>query len=380
MYIPTNNVNNTDKTFINAGYDNDLAFKHGLVETLKCNFTDLMLYFDDLVLPAVNNLVRRPPSSLHINPKQILLNNGINKMHFSSSKDQKKILDNVRVALSCAYVMIYEKRMVEKLGEKDFNLKYDELHDEKSFLQKYSTEKRFCEVFPCQYSSCLSPSDKKDLTYMCSFTKYLRLALELLPGYRNKGLAIQIAGRLEGSKEIYVFGSGQRDTSTRREIIYHIESSTPFPTTTKEGTDNMTNKAVVPRTKKTSTKKVVNNENTQPSQQCVMNKRTRSDSIGSSCCNSDSESITDCSNASKGSKTKTTKKPVLKRQNSLYLDDFDFMACPEPVYDHAPLPVDQDFLALADSVTFNFDDLPDSFFEEVLSHVPDFNSWDMKAM
>ncbi len=143
----------------------------------------------------------------------------------------------------------------------------------------------------------------------------------------------------------------------------------------------MINKVVVPRTKKTSTKKVVNNENTQPpSQQCVMNKRTRSDSISSSCCNSDSESITDCSNVSKGSKTKTTKKPVLKRQNSLYLDDFDFMTSTEPVYDPAPLPVDQDFLALADSVTFNFDDLPESFFEEVLSHVPDFNSWDMKAM
>jgi hypothetical protein len=344
MFIPQQVPSSSSSLSIICGQD-ESVFKTHVVNTIQSNFTDLMLYLDDLLLPAVDNVLRRPPHSLHINPKQILLNNGINKLHFDNSKEQKKILDTVRIALGCCYVLLHEKRMKEKLGHLEFTRQYE--MSEEVFLMKYQQDRKFREVFylPQNSVSQLSTMDKKDLKYMIQFCKYIRLALELLPGYRNKGLAIQIAGRLEGSKEVYVFGSGQRDTSTRREVIYHMESGTSFPIKgSKES--NETEKV----TKRKSSKSAI--VATKENDHNANNKRTRSPSVSSE----SSDGADSCRH--------TSKVPTFEHDKSLFLDDFGLasqaVCCPSV----SSVPLDFEHV---DSVTFNFDDIDFSSFDDVLN-------------
>ncbi len=198
---------------------------HPIIDRLRGLFTDLF-DFEQLVLPSLWRLISRPPVDLKINTKHILTQNGIDKGSFVT-KEHKKLQDTVRIVLCCAYVLLYETRLLgcgissDCSGIGDNN----DATTQQNFLEKYLNDPKFQSVYHEHI-----PSDRRDVPYMVSFWKYLKLSLELLPGQRNKGLAIQIAGRLEGSNEIYVLGSGQRDAATRREIIYHTESGTPFPT------------------------------------------------------------------------------------------------------------------------------------------------------
>jgi hypothetical protein len=65
---------------------------------------------------------------------------------------------------------------------------------------------------------------------MLTFCKYLNLAIQLMPAGRSKGLAIQVAGRLDGSGQHYILGSGQKDSVTRREALYHLATGQPYQT------------------------------------------------------------------------------------------------------------------------------------------------------
>lgn len=192
-----------------------------IINRLRASFTDLFDFQELLSIP-LQNLILRPPTDLKINTKHILSQNGINKANFVT-KDQKKVMETMRIVMCCAYVLIHEERLNKVNQHNNHTNCQQEQYEE--FLNQYLEDPRFQNAYNPQL-----PLDRKDVPYMFAFRKYVRLALELLPSRRNKGLAIQIASRLDGSNEIYVLGSGQRDSATRREVIYHTESGVPFPT------------------------------------------------------------------------------------------------------------------------------------------------------
>jgi hypothetical protein len=370
MFIPQQpRNNNLSMSYMMECGQDESVFKNHVVNTIQSNFTDLMLHVDNLLLPAVDNVLRRPPHSLHINPKQLLLSNGINKMHFSESKEQKKILDTVRIALGCCYVLLHEQRLYEKLGHQEFSRQYE--LSEEMFLAKYQQDIKFREVFRYSPNSGqISNLDRKDLKYMTQFCKYTRLVLELLPGYRNKGLAIQIAGRLEGSKEVYVFGSGQRDTATRREVIYHMESGTPFPV--KGMKENGDARKVNSRRSKTST-------DTVKEMDCHVTNNKRSRSLSFEFESDPSLDNNDCSSIGDDSCRQPSKIAApgsgFDQGAALYLDDYGLaVQCPPvstqtttAVVPEMAMAVDFDFDHLDDMMMFNIDDIDLSSLDDILN-------------
>jgi hypothetical protein len=189
---------------------------------LRSIFIDV-LEFDQYAVPALVDLVKRQPRDLRIYPNHIMMQNGINKLRLGShSKEQKKLLENLRTILCCAYVLLYAQRQ-QDVTQQEYLAFFDKCLVDSMFLSSYNDH---------------SPTDRRDVPHLLNYYKYLKLAIELLPPSRNKGLAIQIASRLDGSGQVYILGSGQKDAATRREAIYHLatghayQSSVPNKTST----------------------------------------------------------------------------------------------------------------------------------------------------
>lgn len=184
-----------------------------IIERLRQNSCDISEDdFNKYALPALNNLMKSPPKDLRINPTSILLKHGINKLHFNEKdRQQKKLLESLRLILGCAYVLLHKERVGWKHTA-------SEVTDENEFLSVCLVDEEFRSAFNDQ-----NVNDTRDVPYMFMFWKYLMLVIQLLPEERTKTLAIQIAGRLEGSNKVYILGTSQSNAVHRRVRIYHLE-------------------------------------------------------------------------------------------------------------------------------------------------------------
>jgi hypothetical protein len=185
----------------------NLKAQYPIIGVLSSIFLEV-LEFDEHALPALVNLLERQPRDLRIDPNHILVQNGINKLRFGNQKAQKRLLENLRMILCCAHVLLYEKQsQLHEVSQEEYLAFFDKCLLDPRFLAGYND---------------YNPTDRRDVPFLLNYYKYLKLAIELLPPVRNKGLAIQIAGRLDGSGQVYILGSGQKDAATRREAIYHL--------------------------------------------------------------------------------------------------------------------------------------------------------------
>jgi hypothetical protein len=186
----------------------NLKAQYPIIGVLSSIFLEV-LEFDEHALPALVNLLERQPKDLRIDPNHILVQNGINKLRFGNQKAQKRLLENLRMILCCAHVLLHEKKQsqLHEVSQEEYLAFFDKCLLDPRFVAGYNDN---------------NPNDRRDVPFLLNYYKYLKLAIELLPPVRNKGLAIQIAGRLDGSGQVYILGSGQKDSATRREAIYHL--------------------------------------------------------------------------------------------------------------------------------------------------------------
>ncbi len=165
-----------------------------IIYALRIAFADF-IFFDVLAVPLLQRIFENPCKAFQV--KSVLEDLDVDRDYFDETYG-KKDMDSLRTVIVCGYVMIFN------LADQSLSCKW--------------SQQKFLEYYPE-----LSKFDKED-PYLLSFHSFLLLAMKLIPAKRNKGLLIQVASRLEGSKEIYVLGSGQKDAVSRREAIYYRES------------------------------------------------------------------------------------------------------------------------------------------------------------
>jgi hypothetical protein len=67
--------------------------------------------------------------------------------------------------------------------------------------------------------------EEDELNYLLKFRNYLRLSLIIIPARLNKQMLLKIAARLEGSRQEYITGGGQKPGVTRRVEVYEQEGN-----------------------------------------------------------------------------------------------------------------------------------------------------------
>ena len=76
-----------------------------------------------------------------------------------------------------------------------------------------------------QYPNFVTESlDHVELYLLLTYWKYMRVAISLIPSRSNKKLLTGICALLEGAGRKYIFGSGQKQATTHRVIVYDQES------------------------------------------------------------------------------------------------------------------------------------------------------------
>ena len=73
------------------------------------------------------------------------------------------------------------------------------------------------------YPEFIDVKDKQELLYLLAFRNIVRVALLIIPPLGNKQLLLNIGGRLEGSGNEYITGTGQKQCVSRRVAIYEQE-------------------------------------------------------------------------------------------------------------------------------------------------------------
>ena len=76
-----------------------------------------------------------------------------------------------------------------------------------------------------RYPDFVEVKERQELQYLLAFRNIIRIALLVIPPLSNKQLLLNIGGRLEGSGNEYITGTGQKICVTRRVIIYEQEGS-----------------------------------------------------------------------------------------------------------------------------------------------------------
>ena len=74
-----------------------------------------------------------------------------------------------------------------------------------------------------QYPEFIEVEGPRELQYLLAFRNIVRVALLVIPPLSNKQLLLNIGGRLEGSGNEYITGTGQKICVTRRVAIYEQE-------------------------------------------------------------------------------------------------------------------------------------------------------------
>ncbi len=188
-----------------------------IITQLQTCFPDISCDdFNSIALPALKNLIEKPPQDLRINPNSILLQHGINRMHFDDKDQyQKKLLTNLRLLFCCAYVLLYQQKVGWKNQRGNDSCS---TWTRSMFLKACLCHDTFQKVY--NQNSLL---DVQDVPHMYHYWRYLCIVMQLLRGDRIKTLAIQIAGRLDGTNRSYSFGTSQSNAVNRRVCIFNME-------------------------------------------------------------------------------------------------------------------------------------------------------------
>ena len=124
-------------------------------------------------------------------------------MEASTTKEEKRLQFTVEVIVKAA-IVLYQSKLPEYI--------FDNLTTVEELLIEYP-------------SFMSSDIDSIELRHLLTFRNMMKIALELIPGHRNKRLLLDICSILEGSKRTYSTGGTQSLATTRRIKIYEQESN-----------------------------------------------------------------------------------------------------------------------------------------------------------
>mmetsp|Transcript_17972 Transcript_17972/g.19486 ORF Transcript_17972/g.19486 Transcript_17972/m.19486 type:complete len:369 (+) Transcript_17972:56-1162(+) len=189
------------------------------------------LFYDvksfDLIAPSVKMLIH-DSTKLEIDPLFILMLEERYLSHqpfvqalfqtsltsFTMSKEQKQLLQKLKVILTTTVVYLYSFHSFIK------GYLYQSIDELLSQYPHFKTQLQ--QQYP-------KPDERiKELQYLLYFRNYMIIALMLIPAKSNKTFLLKVVERLEGSGKEYITGTGQKPTVNRRMDIFHQESHTPF--------------------------------------------------------------------------------------------------------------------------------------------------------
>lgn len=171
-----------------------------IYEKVRNAFVDFGL-FDQIVSKQLKQLIS-DADQIEIDAKSL---RKLTEKYFDvesfKSEQQKVILQQIHLILRTAYVVILSyHENVKPLMWSDVN----------TLLEHYP-----------QFQG----QDEDELKYLLIFRNYLRVALIIIPARLNKQLLLKIAAKLEGSRNEYITGGGQKPCVTRRVEIYEQEGN-----------------------------------------------------------------------------------------------------------------------------------------------------------
>lgn len=171
-----------------------------IFEKVKLAFVDFPL-FDQIVGKQLKQLIS-DTNTIDIDAKSL---RKLTEKYFDidsfKTEQQKLILQQIHLILRTAYVVV--------LSYQD-NVKPLLWNDINKLLENYP-----------QFQG----QDEDELKYLLTFRNYLRVSLLIIPARLNKQLLLKIAAKLEGSRNEYITGGGQKPCVTRRVEIYEQEGN-----------------------------------------------------------------------------------------------------------------------------------------------------------
>lgn len=171
-----------------------------IFEKVRTAFSDFAL-FEQIVGKQLKQLIS-DANNIEIDAKSL---RKLTEKYFDvdsfKTEQQKLILQQIHLVLRTAYVVI---------------LSYHE--NVKPLL--WNDVNKLLENYP-QFQG----QDEDELKYLLTFRNYLRVSLLIIPARLNKQLLLKIAAKLEGSRNEYITGGGQKPCVTRRVEIYEQEGN-----------------------------------------------------------------------------------------------------------------------------------------------------------
>jgi hypothetical protein len=180
--------------------------KEDIFVFIKKAFSDFV-YFDELVADPVKRLINESSKHhLDFNFTKTLLERYVAVDKYLS-KDQKDILEKIRIILFATAVHLYSlSSSADVLIFNSIDQLVKEYPDLTSDLDPVTREE-----------------DKTELDFLLTFRNYMMCALKLITAKGNKLFLLRVIERLEGSNNEYITGTGQKPSVSRRVGIYHKE-------------------------------------------------------------------------------------------------------------------------------------------------------------
>eukprot|EP01034_Spumella_vulgaris_P030026 gene30026-37173_t len=166
---------------------------------LKRSFSDFAL-FDSLVAVKLRQALI-DSNSIEINEKST---KRVVERYFAvdafKSPEQKALIYPLELIFQACYVLVISHRESSK-----------------------ATQWRDVDTLLRHYPQFARDVDADELQYLLNYRNVVKIALSIIPARLNKGRLLQIGGKLEGSHNEYITGSGQKIEVIRRTDVYHQE-------------------------------------------------------------------------------------------------------------------------------------------------------------
>lgn len=173
------------------------SYQQDIFKKIKSAFSDF-LFFDQLVADKLK-LAIIDSHKIELNKKTTKIVTGRYFDVKSKTEDIQKEWGKIQLIFKACYVLILS------LQEESRSLFWD------------STD-----ILLEQYPD-FSIVDEEELQLLLNFRNMVKVTFMLVPPEHNKQTILQIAGRLEGSENVYITGGGQKPAVTRRVLIYEKE-------------------------------------------------------------------------------------------------------------------------------------------------------------
>jgi hypothetical protein len=155
----------------------------------------------------------------------------------------KLVSKQLKQAIADSNTIDIDAKSVRKITEKYFDVNSFQTEQQKLLLAQIHLILRTAFVVVLSFHENLQPllwkdvptllehypqfqgQEEDELNYLLKFRNYLRLSLIIIPARLNKQMLLKIAARLEGSRQEYITGGGQKPGVTRRVEIYEQEGN-----------------------------------------------------------------------------------------------------------------------------------------------------------